>query len=73
MQGRRQLITTIDLPILHILPLKPEAIRDEQNYFQSLPKKSVSFAEVLLHIFSLVDNDLGVRDVFLKLKPAFFD
>lgn len=59
MQERRQLITTIVLPALYILPLKSEAIKDEQNYFQSLKKKkkSVSSADILVLIFPLVEDD----------------
>lgn len=57
MQERRQLITTIVLPALYILPLKSEAIKDEQNYFQSLKKKSVRSADILVLIFPLVKDD----------------
>lgn len=57
-QERRQLITTVVLPVLYILPLKSEAIRDEQNYFQSWKNKiSVSFADILFHIFPLLGDD----------------
>lgn len=65
---------TIVLPVLYLLPLKSDTIREEQNYFQSLKKLVLVLITFYFAFFLWLKITVRIRNgFFLELDPTFLD